>query len=219
MRQFRWLSAIGRARAGVPLEQARAAVHASAAALEAAWPKENAHLGVTTEPLADAIFGEIRAPLAALLGAAAFVLLIGCLNVANLLLARGSSRSREMAVRLALGATRGALVRQLLVESAVLVALGAAGGVFIAMALVPALASAASAEVASFVRFRIDTMVLTAVLFVAAGSALIFGLAPAVAASGVSPVDGLRESGRSATAFTKPAPRRGASSTACETAA
>jgi putative ABC transport system permease protein len=199
MRQFRWLSGVARVADGVSLEQARAALDTTMKGLEQEWPKENARLGMTATPLSQTFFGEVRTPLLALLGAAAFVLLIGCLNVANLLLARGSSRARELSVRLALGAGRGRLVRQLLTESLVLVAVGSTVGIALAWVLASVLSSLARAELASFLTVRIDSTVLAIAVIVSVVSALIFGLMPALTASALSPLDGLREEGRSAT--------------------
>jgi len=199
VRQFRWLSGIARFAPGVTLEQARSSIDATALNLQREWPKENAHLGVTATRLSETYFGDLRTPLLALLGAAALVLLIGCLNVANLLLARGSARSKELAVRLALGAGRGRLIRQLLTESLTLVALGTLAGVGMAWLLTSVLSAAARTELASFVAVRVDGTVLAIALLISILSALAFGLAPAITASSLSPLDGLREDGRGAT--------------------
>ncbi len=203
MRQFRWLSGVARLAPGVSLEQARAALDTTMRGLEQAWPKENAKLGMTATPLSQTFFGDVRTPLLALLGAAAFVLLIGCLNVANLLLARGTSRARELSIRLALGAGRGRLVRQLLTESLVLVVLGSIAGIALAWFLSSVLSSLARAELASFLDVRIDATVLAIAVLVSVASALVFGLTPALTASALSPLDGLRDDGRGSTGGVK----------------
>jgi putative ABC transport system permease protein len=199
MRQFRWLSGVARLADGVSLEQARAALDSMMKGLAEEWPKENARLGMTAAPLSQTFFGDVRTPLLALLGAAAFVLLIGCLNVANLLLARGSSRARELSVRLALGAGRGRLVRQLLTESLVLATLGTIAGIALAWILSSVLSSLARAELASFLTVRIDRTVLATAVVASGLSAIMFGLTPALTASSLRPLDGLREDGRGST--------------------
>jgi predicted permease len=199
MRMFRWLSGVARLEAGVSLEQARAGVRAAADRMTQAWPKENGHLTLTATPLAETLFGDVRLPLLALLAAAAFVLLIGSVNVSNLLLARGAARQKELAVRLALGAGRGRLVRQLLTESLTLVSLGAMAGILLAWTLTSVLSTAAQSQLASFIAVRLDAQVLLFTVLVSAGAAVCFGLVPALTASRLSPVDGLKDDGRSAT--------------------
>jgi putative ABC transport system permease protein len=199
MRMFRWLSGVARLQPGVSLEQASAGVRTAADRMTQAWPKENGHLSVTTTPLADVFFGDIRSPLLALLAAAAFVLRIGCVNVSNLLLARGASRQKELAVRLTLGAGRWRLVRQLLTESLTLVTLGAIVGVALAWLLTRLMSNAAQAELASFIAVRLDAGVLAFTIAISCVAAVLFGLVPALAASRLSPVDGMKDGGRSAT--------------------
>jgi predicted permease len=199
MRLFRWLSGVARLREGVTLEQARAAVRASADRMTADWPKENGHLTIATTPLAETFFGDVRLPLLALLAASAFVLLIGCVNVSNLLLARGASRQKELALRLTLGAGRGRLVRQLLTESLTLVSLGAIAGIALAWVLTRFMSIAAESELASFIAVRIDAWVLIATVATSAIAAVMFGLLPAMTVSRLSPVDGLKDGGRGST--------------------
>ena len=108
--------------------RARGAAARSAARLASAYPQTNASFDLRAAPLADSFFRDARRPLWLLLGGSWFVLLIGCANVANLLLVRSTARTREFAVRLAIGASRGRVVRQLLAESVVLALAGAAAG-------------------------------------------------------------------------------------------
>lgn len=200
MRMFRWLSGVARMRDGVTLERADQAVRAAADRLTRDWPKENGHLTISTTSLEETFFGEVRLPLLALLGASAFVLLIGCVNVSNLLLARGASRQKELAVRLTLGAGRRRLVRQLLTESLMLVTLGAAAGLGLAWMLTRLMATAAESELASFVTVHLDLGVLAATAIVSAAAAVLFGLMPALTASRLSPIEAVKDGGRGSTA-------------------
>lgn len=154
---------------------------------------------ITTTSLGETFFGDIRLPLLALLGASAFVLLIGCVNVSNLLLARGASRQKELALRLTLGAGRRRLIRQLLTESLMLVALGAAAGIALAWMLTRMISTAASAELASFVNIHLDLRVLAVTALVSAVAAVLFGLMPALTASRLSPIEAVKEGGRGST--------------------
>ena len=199
MRMFRWLSGVARLRDGVTMEQARAGVGAAADRMTRDWPKENGHLTITATPLADTFFADVRLPLLALLAASAFVLLIGCVNVSNLLLARGASRQKEMAVRLTLGAGRGRLVRQLLTESLTLVTLGAAAGIALAWLLTRFMSVAAQSQLASFIAVSLDARVLLVTIGISACAAMLFGLAPALTASRLSAVEAVKDGGRGST--------------------
>ena len=124
VRSSRNIRAIGRLKAGVTVQQAQADLSAIATDLERRFPAENYHVGISARPLADTIVGDARPVLWLLSGATLSVLLIGCANLVNLLLAKGLSRNKELAIRAALGAGRGRLIRQLLTESLLLSAVG-----------------------------------------------------------------------------------------------
>lgn len=176
----RALFVFGRLRDGATIEQARAEMTRIAEALEGEWPETHRGWGVNTRPLAEEYVGRnARIVFAVLLGAVTAVLLIGCANVANLLVARGLGRQRELAVRAALGATRGRLFRHLLVESAWLSAAGAVLGAAAAAAGLAWLRSTwpAASEIVGAVRLA-PRILLFAILFSAAAT-IVFGVLPA----------------------------------------
>jgi putative ABC transport system permease protein len=144
------------------------------------------------------LVGDVRHALLILLGAVGFVLLVACANVANLLLARASGRSKEIAVRIALGAGRSRLVRQLLTESAMLAFAGSGLGLLLSKWCLVALLRMAPGSLPQFSTAHIDQHVLWFALGVACLTAVVFGLAPAVQMSGTDLNAGLREGGRTA---------------------
>ena len=146
-------------------------------------------------PLADQILGEIREPLLALLGAAAFVLLIACANVASLLIGRADARRRELAVRIALGCTRARMVRQLLTESVLFALCGGAAGLLIANWSLRSLLSVMPGYIRRIDHIALDGRVLVACLVLSTATGLLFGLLPALYASRVSPGPAMKESG------------------------
>ena len=188
------LRIFARLKDGVSLTQARAEIASITARLEQQFPGTNREVMLT--PLKEKVVGPIETPLLVLLGAVAFVLLITCANVAHMLLARASTRQKEVAVRAALGARRGRLIRQFLTESILLGALGGAAGLLLAMIATRALIAISPANIPRVQTVSID---LRAALFLFSATILTsvgFGLAPALQASSVNVNDTLKEGGR-----------------------
>lgn len=208
-RQFRWLSAIARLQDHASLEGARATTETIASRLRSSFPVENDRLGFSANALEEVFFGSLRTPLLALVGAAAFVLLIACVNAANMLLARGAARGAELAVRRALGADGRRLARQLLAETMVLCAAGAAGGLLLAYAL-PRLAYAwAPASMQNFVVVEFDPLVVAVALAATSVAAILSGLLPSALLLRQQPVQLMREGGRGAAGSTRHRFQRG----------
>jgi predicted permease len=179
---------LGRLKAGVPVERAQSEIDAISKRLERAYPGTNEARGVEVASLVDETFGDIRKPLLVLLTAVAFVLLIACTNVANLLLARSEVRQHEIAMRAALGASRGRLTRQLLTESAVLVGFGSLAGLGLAHYGIRALMASSPVRFPSFVHPTIDASVGLFTILVCCLVAMALGLAPA-AQAGIAGLD------------------------------
>jgi putative ABC transport system permease protein len=191
---------IGRLRPSVTEPQARAELQALAQRLPIRNRERRSGMVAEILPLKDLLVAPIRKSLVIFMGAVAFVLLIACANVANLLLMRGTSRRREFAVRTALGARRGRLLRQLLTESTLLSLAGAAAGLLLAILGVPALLALAPAgRVPRLDEIRIDGGVLAFALGLGVLTGLLFGMVPAFHATGSGLREFLGQSGRSAT--------------------
>jgi putative ABC transport system permease protein len=191
--------AIGRIKPGVSLERARNDMATIAKRLEQQYPR-NRDYGVYVNPLPHHIVGDtLRTALWIMLGAVAAVLLIACANVANLLLSRAAVREREVTVRLALGASRQRLTRQLLTESVLLSAIGGAAGVFLAWAGLRALRALAPADLPRVDDVGVNPTVLIVTSAVTILTGLFFGLVPALQSSRATLSSALREGGRSGT--------------------
>ncbi|HTE50202.1 MAG TPA: ABC transporter permease [Kofleriaceae bacterium] len=187
---------IARLAPGVSIDRARADLSAIAARLAGLYPDTNQGIGATVVPLGDEMVGDVRPLLLVLLGAVGFVLLIACVNVSNLLLARASGRARELSIRLALGATRARLVRQLLIESMLVALAGGALGLLLAAWATPAALALAPRELPRAHEVSIDGGVLAFTLLLSLVSGVLFGLAPALRATDRHVQAALRDGGR-----------------------
>ncbi|MEP6995092.1 MAG: ABC transporter permease [Acidobacteriota bacterium] len=183
-REVRWLDVVGRLRPDAAPQPARAELEAFFTRLAAQFPDSNSGFEhARLIPLQTAMTGDARAPILVLLGAVSLVLLIACVNVANLLLARAAGRQREVAIRAALGASRARLVRQLLVESLALSISGGALGLLVARWSIDGLSALATGRIARAAEIRMDPAVLGFALLLSLATGLVFGLLPALQAA------------------------------------
>lgn len=195
-----WLRTVGRVKAGVTRQQAEADMNAVLANLGRTYPGTDGGRRLQMVSLTDSVSGSTRGELGTLSAAVLAVLLIGCVNIAGLLLARGVKREREMALRAAVGANRTRLVRQIVTESLLLAALGAAGGVALAALLLQAMRTFLVHALARGTEVRMDGMVLVAALVLAALTSVAASLFPAMRLSGTDPNQALRSGGATGTA-------------------
>jgi putative ABC transport system permease protein len=190
------LRVFARIKAGVSVSQARADIGMLTARLESQFPGTNG--GVVVTPLMERVTGNMRRPLLALLIAVSFLLVAACANVAHMLLARSAGRQREMAVRIAIGATRARLTRQLLCESLLLSLAGGGLGLLIAIGGTRALVALGAGAIPRADEVGFDTRVLLVTSVVSVMTGILFGLAPAFSASRTELVSSLKDGGRSA---------------------
>jgi putative ABC transport system permease protein len=192
-----WLQVTGRLKDGVSEAQLDAALEAYASRASQDFPAENAGWTVRARPLQQMIVGGVRQALIVLLAAVGVVLLIACVNIANLLLTRATSRGRELALRSSLGAGQGRIFRQLLTEAGVLGAAGGVVGVAIAIAGVRGLSSMIPASIPRVNTIAVDAVVLGFALALSVSATLICGLAPSLFAAKIDLQKMLKEDGRS----------------------
>ncbi len=195
-RYSHFLQVVARLKASRSLAEAQADMSAVAFQLERAYPTTNGKLGAVVVPLRDDLVGDTRTAFLVLLVASGTVLLIACANVANLLLIRGAERQRELAVRAAVGASRGQLIRQLLIESLILSGAGALVGLFLATLGMTALQVLIPAKLVNASPLSLNVPVLCFALGVSLVSGVLFGLLPALQSSRLDLNTVLKQGGR-----------------------
>jgi putative ABC transport system permease protein len=192
-RNFYYLQAVARLKDGVTVEQARAEINAISRQLALEYPKSNQNWGASVILLRDEVVGNARTAILVFLGAVAFVLLIACANVANLLLVRAAGRHKEFAIRTALGAPRLDIVLRMLAESMLLAIAGGALGILLAHWSIAALIALHPDGIPRLDEIGIDSRVLAFTVFISLLTGLLFGLAPSLRAPNI---DAIKEGGR-----------------------
>src|SRR5262245_7767173 len=187
---------VGRLASGTTLRQAQSELDGIAAGLAREYSTENKDRGIYAVSLRENFIGDVRTPLLVLLGAVGFVLLMACANVANLLLARANARRRELAIRTALGATGGRVVRQLFTESLLLSIIGGLLGLGLAWAVNAVLVAAIGDQLPRAGQVHVDATVLGFTALIALGASVLFGVAPALRSARANSGDALKEGDR-----------------------
>jgi predicted permease len=198
-RDMNFLRVVARLHAGVSLQQAADAMKPITDWQSRSFPDNDAGVSAAITPLQESIGASVHQPLRMLLMAAALVLLIACANLANLMLARGHARAQELALRAALGAGQGRLIRQVLAESLLIALFGAATGLAIATPIVSGLLALAPSLLPGYNTPHVDARVIAVTTTVALGTLLLFGLVPAWRAAGTDPVRAMQGASRSQT--------------------
>ena len=193
------LEGIARLRRGATVKQAQDDLRGIMRQIIEEHPTETYGQTVNVSPYRVRDTQRVKPVLFTLMGAVGFVLLIACANITNLLLVKGSARTREIAVRSALGASRARLVRQFMVESVMLGLAGAAGGIVLAWAAIPALLALVPQHLPMWIQFTPDARVLMFMTAITAGTAILAGAVPAWSASRLDPVETLKDGGRGST--------------------
>ena len=196
-RDIHFHKVLARLKSGVSIAMAQMQMETVAAQLAEAYPKENRERGVLVTPATEDYVRSFRSPLLVLLGAVAFVLLIACVNVTNLILTRNAARERELAIRLALGAGRGRLIRQFLTESLLLTFGGALAGIALAFWGLDLLVSVLPMSFPSFAHIQLDGGVLAFACALAAGTALLLTVLPVFNSARTDVSGSLKESVKS----------------------
>src|SRR5574341_399355 len=199
LRESHYLRVLGQLKPGVTLEQAQADLNAIAARLQRQYSDQAEH-GARVVSLNELVVGDVRQMLWLLFGAVGLVLLIACANVTNLLLARTAARSRELAIRAAVGASRFSLLRQLLLESVMLALAGAAAGWWLARGGIALIRAVSPNAITRLSEVQLDERVFFFTLLISVVTGVIAGLAPALAAAKPDLVAALKEGGRGAVA-------------------
>ena len=199
VRSSNYLDVFARLKPGADLAQARAEMDAISRRLEVQYPVDNRDVGVRVTPLHEQVVGRFRPVLLLLFAAVGFLLFIGCANVANLLLARAATRSREISIRAAMGASRYRLIRQLLTESVLLSVIGGLLGAVLAAWAIPLLMAMAPPALQNFKEIGLNGQVLAFSLGVSVITGLLFGLVPALSHSSANPAESLKQGERGST--------------------